>query len=164
MAPSVPARRAAMRSSLDGAGSWPVKRRGWKPSAARWHYSRRANLPSEAGGTGQGKSPVYTKHRLATLRFYFRFLRQNGILEYNWSFAVPKVIESKNRNVPAPWEKDDLERLLKGIGRGNVLTRLFCWWRSLACGSRMSLNCGWTVHTDQPKQQIRQDQVRTHVR
>ncbi len=78
-----------------------------------------AQIISDYAASLQGDSPVYTKHRLATLRFYFRFLRQNGILEYDWSFAVPKVIAPKNRNVPALWEKDDLERLLKGIDRGN---------------------------------------------
>lgn len=41
------------------------------------------------------------------------------MLEYDWSFAVPKVIAPRNRNVPALWEKDDLERLLKGINPGN---------------------------------------------
>lgn len=78
-----------------------------------------AQIISDYAASLQGESPVYTKHRLATLRFYFRFLRQNGILEYDWSFAVPKVIAPKNRNVPALWEKDDLERLLKGIDRGS---------------------------------------------
>ncbi len=78
-----------------------------------------AQIISDYAASLQGGSPVYTKHRLATLRFYFRFLRQNGVLEYDWSFAVPKVIAPKNRNVPALWEKDDLERLLKGIDRGN---------------------------------------------
>jgi len=78
-----------------------------------------AQIISDYAASLQGESPVYTKHRLATLRFYFRFLRQNGILEYDWSFAVPKVIAPRNRNVPALWEKDDLERLLKGIDRGS---------------------------------------------
>lgn len=78
-----------------------------------------AQIISDYAASLQGESPIYTKHRLATLRFYFRFLRKNGILEYDWSFAVPKVIAPKNRNVPALWEKDDLERLLKGIDRGS---------------------------------------------
>ncbi len=78
-----------------------------------------AQIISDYAASLQGGSPVYTKNRLATLRFYFRFLRQNGVLEYDWSYAVPKVIAPQNRNVPALWEKDDLERLLKGIDRGN---------------------------------------------
>ncbi len=78
-----------------------------------------AQLISDYAASLQGDSPVYTKHRLATLRFYFRFLHQSGILECDWSFAVPKVIAPKNLNVPALWSKKDLERLLKGIDRGN---------------------------------------------
>lgn len=78
-----------------------------------------AQIISDYAASLQGDSPVYTKHRLATLRFYFRFLHQSGILECDWSFAVPKVIAPKNLNVPALWSKEDLERLLKGIDRGN---------------------------------------------
>ena len=78
-----------------------------------------AQIISDYAASLQGSSPVYTKHRLATLRFYFRYLQKNGILECDWSFAVPKVIAPKNLNVPALWEKDDLERLLKGIDRGS---------------------------------------------
>lgn len=77
-----------------------------------------AQIISDYAASLQGDSPVYTKHRLATLRFYFHFLRRNGILDCDWSFAVPKVIAPKNLNVPALWEKEDLERLLKGIDRG----------------------------------------------
>lgn len=67
-------------------------------------YDISARIISDYAASLQGESSVYTKHRLATLRFYFRFLRQNGILEYDWSYAVPKVIAPKNRNVPALWE------------------------------------------------------------
>lgn len=82
-------------------------------------YDISAQLISDYAASLQGDSPVYTKHRLATLRFYFRFLHQSGILECDWSFAVPKVIAPKNLNVPALWSKEDLERLLKGIDRGS---------------------------------------------
>ncbi len=78
-----------------------------------------AQIISDYAASLQGESPVYTKHRLATLRFYFRFLKQNSILECDWSFAVPKVIAPKNLNVPALWGKEELERLLKSIDRGS---------------------------------------------
>lgn len=78
-----------------------------------------AQIISDYASSLQGDSPVYTKHRLATLRFYFRFLHQSGILECDWSFAVPKVIAPKNLNVPALWSKEELERLLKSIDRGS---------------------------------------------
>ncbi len=77
-----------------------------------------AQIISDYAASLQGESPVYTKHRLATLRFYFRFLKQSSILEYDWSFAVPKVIAPKNLNVPALWSKEELERLLESIDRG----------------------------------------------
>lgn len=82
-------------------------------------HSISAQIISDYAASLQGDSPVYAKHRLATLRFYFRFLHKSGILECDWSFAVPKVMTPKNLNVPTLWEKDDLERLLKGIDRGS---------------------------------------------
>lgn len=78
-----------------------------------------AQIISDYALSLQGDSPVYTKHRLATLRFYFRFLWQSNILETDWSRAVPKVIAPQNLNVPALWEQSDLDCLLKGIDRGN---------------------------------------------
>ena len=78
-----------------------------------------AQIISDYAASLQGESPVYTKHRLATLRFYFRFLKQKSILECDWSFAVPKVIAPKNLNVPALWSREELERLLKSIDRGS---------------------------------------------
>lgn len=67
----------------------------------------------------QGGSPVYTKHRLATLRFYFRFLCKRGYSEQDWSFAVPKVSAPKHLNVPTLWEKTEVERLLRSIDRSS---------------------------------------------
>lgn len=67
----------------------------------------------------QGDSPIYIKHRLATLRFYFRFLHQKEILQCDWSFAVPQVTAPRNLNVPALWEEHELKQLLKSIDRGS---------------------------------------------
>ena len=39
-----------------------------------------AQIISDYAASLQGSSPVYTKHRLSTLRFYFRYLQKNGIL------------------------------------------------------------------------------------
>lgn len=69
--------------------------------------------------TLQGNSPVYNKHRLATLRRYFNFLYKSGIVGYDWSNAVPRVTVVSNRTVPALWKISDLEHLLKSIDRGN---------------------------------------------
>lgn len=78
-----------------------------------------AQLISDFAMTLQGDSPVYNKHRLATLRHYFRFLHRSELLEQDWSIFVPKVILAINQNVPALWEKADLEKLLKSVDRGS---------------------------------------------
>lgn len=78
-----------------------------------------AQLISDFAMTLQGDSPVYNKHRLATLQHYFQFLHRFGMLEQDWSHFVPKVVVAINRNVPALWEKTDLEKLLKSVDRGN---------------------------------------------
>ena len=67
----------------------------------------------------QAYSPVYIKHLLGTLRHYFRFLKNTELAECDWSNAVPRVIVPANRNVPALWEKSEVELLLKSIDRGN---------------------------------------------
>lgn len=67
----------------------------------------------------QGYSPVYNKHRLGTLRNYFRFLHKSGFLETDWSDAVPRVFAAKNRTIPALWGKSEIEYLLNSIDRGN---------------------------------------------
>ncbi len=69
----------------------------------------------------QGGSPVYTKHLLATLRYYFRFLYCNGFTKQDWSFSVPKVMAPKNANIPVLWQKSDVEHLLESIDRGNPI-------------------------------------------
>ena len=78
-----------------------------------------AQLISNFAVTLQGDSPIYNKHRLATLQHYFRFLYRSGFLEQDWSHSVPRVVVAVNRNVPALWEKADLEKLLKSVDRGN---------------------------------------------
>lgn len=67
----------------------------------------------------QGGSPVYAKHRLANLRFYFRFLYQNGFSKQDWSFAVPKVSTPKHLKIPTLWERSEIELLLRSIDRGS---------------------------------------------
>lgn len=62
---------------------------------------------------------VYVKHRLATLRYYFRYLYSNGYCDTNLSFAVPRIKAPANANVPALWSKEDIEQLLLSVDRGN---------------------------------------------
>lgn len=62
---------------------------------------------------------VYVKHRLATLKYYFRYLYSNGYCDTNLSFAVPRIKAPANANVPALWSKGDIEKLLLSVDRGN---------------------------------------------
>jgi site-specific recombinase XerD len=65
-------------------------------------------------------SPVFVKHILATLRNYFRFLYKTGRIPYDWSASVPRVNVPANLNVPELWEKEEIEKLLRSIDRGNM--------------------------------------------
>lgn len=67
----------------------------------------------------QGGSLVYAKHRLATLKYYFRFLYRNGYCDADLSSSVPAVKAPKNTNVPALWSKCELETLLRSVDRGS---------------------------------------------
>ena len=78
-----------------------------------------AKVISDYSLSMQGCSPVYVKHRSATLRYYFRFLHKNGLCEQDWSFNVPRVKVPNNLTIPALWEKDEVELLLKSIDRGS---------------------------------------------
>ncbi len=77
-----------------------------------------SQIISDFAMTLNGDSPVYNKHRLSTLQYYFRFLYRFGFLEHDWSHSVPKVIVASNRNIPALWDETDLEKLLKSVDRG----------------------------------------------
>ena len=66
-------------------------------------------------------SQVYTKQRLATLRFFFKYLHKNGLSEQDLSVFVPKVTVPQNLKVPALWDKSEIELLLKSIDRGSPI-------------------------------------------
>ncbi|MCL1882299.1 MAG: tyrosine-type recombinase/integrase [Defluviitaleaceae bacterium] len=78
-----------------------------------------AQIISDYALSLQGGSLVYAKHRLSTLRYYFRFLHKNGYCEKDWSHCVPKVIAPQNLNVPTLWTSDEVEQVLKSIDRGS---------------------------------------------
>lgn len=66
-----------------------------------------------------GNSLVYAKHRLATLRYYLRFLFANGLSESDLSYAVPKMKNPQNLKVPTLWTEDEICALLNSIDRGS---------------------------------------------
>ena len=61
-------------------------------------YDISAQLISDYAASLQGDSPVYTKHRLATLRFYFRFLHQNGCSATRFLRNADKINEKNKRH------------------------------------------------------------------
>ena len=100
-----------------------------------------AQIISDYIVTLQGYSPVYNKHRLTTLRNYFRFLTASGFLETDWSQSVPTVVAATNRTIPALWEKSEIECLLSNIDRGNP-RHLRYVWVELGCPSVRSTRKG----------------------
>lgn len=74
---------------------------------------------SDYAASLQGGSLIYSKHRLATLRYYLRFLFTNGLCKLDLSYAVPKVKNPQHSNVPTLWTEDEIRALLKSIDRGS---------------------------------------------
>ena len=66
-----------------------------------------------------GFSLVYVKHRLATLRYYLRYLYSNKLCDNDLSFTIPRIKAPTHINVPALWNKEDIEKLLLSADRGN---------------------------------------------
>jgi site-specific recombinase XerD len=66
-------------------------------------------------------SPVYAMHRLRTLKFYFKFLYENGFLEKDLTIFIPRIQTPKNKNIPALWSKDEIVKLLDSVDRGSPL-------------------------------------------
>lgn len=56
---------------------------------------------------------------LCTLRGFLRYLHDSGMLNVDWSYLVPKDSYKKEAKLPTTYEKDEIERILKAIDRGN---------------------------------------------
>lgn len=56
---------------------------------------------------------------LCTLRGFFRYLHDSGILDVDWSYLVPKDNYKKESKLPNTYEKDEIERIIKAVDRGN---------------------------------------------
>lgn len=63
-------------------------------------------------------SQVYTKHLLATLRFFLRYLGNNKICS-DLSFAVPKVKKALNLKIPNLWTEDEINIFISSIDRSS---------------------------------------------
>jgi site-specific recombinase XerD len=58
-------------------------------------------------------------HALCTIRGFFRHIYQGGIITKDLSAQVPSVKYSKKAKIPSAYSKDEIERMISSIDRGN---------------------------------------------
>lgn len=58
-------------------------------------------------------------HALCTLRGFLRYLYQNNIITVDLSSYVPSVKYSKKAKIPSAYTRDEIERMIDSIDRGN---------------------------------------------
>ena len=56
---------------------------------------------------------------LCTLRGFLRYLHSEGILAIDWSYQVPKDNYRKEAKLPTTYTKEEVDRMLKAVDRGN---------------------------------------------
>lgn len=83
---------------------------------------------------------------LCTLRGFLRYLNSEGILGIDWSYLVPKDSYRKEVKLPTTYTKDEVERILKAVDRGNPKGKRDYAMMLLAArlGLRASDICGLT--------------------
>lgn len=83
---------------------------------------------------------------LCTLRGFLRYLNTERILAVDWSHLVPKDSYNKEAKLPTTYTKEEVERMLKAVDRGNPKGRRDYAMMLLAArlGLRSSDICGLT--------------------
>jgi integrase/recombinase XerD len=83
---------------------------------------------------------------LCSLRGFLRYLAREGILAADWSYLVPKDGYKKEAKLPATYTKEEIERMLSAVDRGNPKGKRDYAMLLLACrlGLRASDICGLT--------------------
>lgn len=83
---------------------------------------------------------------LCALRGLLRYLHNEGILAIDWSYLVPKDSYRKEAKLPTTYTKDEVERMLKAVDRGNPKGKRDYAMMLLAArlGLRASDICGLT--------------------
>jgi integrase/recombinase XerD len=92
-----------------------------------------------------GYSTKATIHcTLCSLRGFFRYLNSEGILSVDWSYLVPKDNYKKEAKLPTTYTKEEIERMLSAVDRGNPKGKRDYAMLLLACrlGLRASDICG----------------------
>jgi len=56
---------------------------------------------------------------LCTLRGFLRYLNSDGILAIDWSYLVPKDNYKNGAKLPTTYTKEEVERMLQAVDRGN---------------------------------------------
>ncbi|MDO8685398.1 MAG: site-specific integrase [Clostridiales bacterium] len=83
---------------------------------------------------------------LCTLRGFLRYLNSEGILAIDWSYLVPKDSYKKEAKLPTTYTKEEVDRMLKAVDRGNPKGKRDYAMMLLAArlGLRSSDICGLT--------------------
>ncbi len=64
-------------------------------------------------------SPSVIHNTLCSLRTFFHYLYQNGFTSRNFAYIVPHDGYRKRTKVPSAYPKEDIEKLLESVDRGN---------------------------------------------
>lgn len=66
---------------------------------------------------GTSSATVYCT--LCSLRVLFRYLHEEKLLEKDFSYAVPQIKIDKTSRIPSAYSKEEVQKLLEGVDRGN---------------------------------------------
>ncbi len=83
---------------------------------------------------------------LCSLRMFLRYLASEGILSVDWSYLVPKDNYKKEAKLPTTYTKEEIQRMLSAVDRGNPKGKRDYAMLLLACrlGLRASDICSLT--------------------
>ena len=84
---------------------------------------------------------------LCSLRGFLRYLAREGVLAVDWSYLVPKDNYKKEAKLPTTYTKEEIERMLSAVDRGNPKGKRDYAMLLLACrlGLRASDICGLSL-------------------
>lgn len=66
-------------------------------------------------------SKATVKVRLGGLRFFFKFLYENGYIDTDLTYCIPRVQGAKSERIPSTLSENDLERLFSVIDKGSPI-------------------------------------------
>jgi integrase/recombinase XerD len=80
------------------------------------------------------------EQNLCSLRAFFKFLYQKGIIDNDHSLKIPMVQARRQTSIPSVWSTEDLKNLITAIDRGNPMGKRDYAIILLAC--RLGIRCG----------------------